>query len=55
MAGPERPSAAIACSMVMTFAGRFGMMPSRMVVSIEAASTGAMEGDSIVLFEMTYL
>jgi hypothetical protein len=45
----------MACSMVMTFAGKFGMTPSRIAVSIDVASAGAMDGDSIVLFEITYL
>jgi hypothetical protein len=45
----------MACSIVMTFAGRFGMMPSRMAISIDVASAGAVEGVSIVLFEMPYL
>jgi hypothetical protein len=43
----------MACSMVITFAGRFGMMPPRTAVSIDVASTGVVDGVSIVLFEMT--
>jgi hypothetical protein len=42
----------MACSIVMTLAGRFGTIPPRMAVSIDVASTGAMDGVSIVLFEM---
>jgi hypothetical protein len=45
----------MACSMVMTFADRFGMTPSKMAVSIDVAFAGSMDGVSIELFEMTYL
>jgi hypothetical protein len=43
----------MACSIVITFAGRFGMIPPRIAVSIDVASTAPMDGVSIVLFEMT--
>jgi hypothetical protein len=43
----------MACSIVITFAGKFGMIPPRVAVSIGVASTEAVDGVSIVLFEMT--
>jgi hypothetical protein len=53
--GPERSSAATACSVVMTFVGRFSMTSSRMAISTNVAVLEPMDEVSTVLFEMTYL